>query len=102
MKTKSRYHPISSKCSSKSSSKSSSSPRHTYLSYLLTRHTKTPEQANLSAIQAEERSKRNLKFLKKSFELEKEKRLDQVIEERNKAALVELESKHDENVASSH
>ena len=100
IKTKSRHHSISSKYSSKSSLKSSSSSRHTYLSILERR--KTAEQANLLAIQAEESSKRNLKFLEKSFELEKEKLLDQVIEARNKAALVELERKHDEDLASSH
>ena len=97
IKTKSCHHSISSKSSSKSSSSSS---RHTYLSILERR--KTAEQANLLAIQAEERSKRKLKFLEKSFELEKEKLLDQVIEARNKAALVELERKHDEDIASSH
>ena len=71
-----------------------------YLSILERR--KTVEQAKLLAIQAEERTKRKLKFLEKSFELEKEKLLDQVIEARNKAALVELERKHDEDIASSH
>ena len=96
IKTKSCHH---SKSLSKLSSKSSSSSRHTYVS-ILERH-KTAEQVNLLAIQAEERSKRKLKFLEKSFELEKEKLLDQVIEARNKAALVELERKHDEDIASS-
>ena len=48
-------------------------------------------------MQAEECSKRKLKFLEKSLELEKEKLLGQVIEERNKATLVELEHKHVEN-----
>ena len=52
IKTKSCHHSISSKSSSKSLSKSSSSSRHTYLSILERR--KTEEQANLSAIQAEE------------------------------------------------
>ena len=71
-----------------------------YLSILERR--KTVEQAKLLAIQAEERTKRKLKFLEKSFELEKEKLLDQVIKARNKAALVELERKLDEDIASSH
>ena len=57
---------------------------------------------NLLAIQAEERSKRKLKFLEKSFEPEKEILLDQVIETRNKATLAELEGTHDEDIASSH
>ena len=100
IKTKSCHHSISSTSSSKSSSKSSSSSCHTYLS-IVERH-KTAEQANLLAIQAEEFSKRKLKFLEKSLELEKEKLLDQVTEGRNKAALVELERKHDEGIASSH
>ena len=86
IKPKSCHHSISSKSSSKLSWKSSSSSRHTYLSILERR--KTAEQANLLAIQAEE--------------LEKEKLLDQVIEARNKATLVELEGKHDEEIASSH
>ena len=97
IKTKSCHH---SKSLSKLSSKSSSSSRHTYVS-ILERH-KTAEQVNLLAIQAEERSKCKLKFLEKSFELEKEKLLDQVIEAHNKAALVELERKHDEDITSSH
>ena len=100
IKTRSCDHSISSKPSSKPSSKSSSNSRHTYLSILGRR--KTAEQAKFSTIQTEERSKRKLKFLEKLFELEKEKLLDQVIEARNKAALVELERKHDEDIASSH
>ena len=100
VKPKSCHHSISSKSSSKLSPKSSSNSRHTYLSVFQGR--KTAEQVNLLAIQAEERSKRKLKFLEKSFELEKEKLLDQVVEARNKVALAELEGKHDEDIASSH
>ena len=100
IKTKSCHHSISPKSLSKLSSKSSSSSRHTYHSILERR--KPAKQANLLATQAEERSKRNLKFLEKSFELEKEKLLDRVLEARNEAALVELERKHDENIASLH
>ena len=92
--------PLSSKSLSKSSSKSSSSSHHTYLSIL--ERCSTAEQANLLAIQAEECSKRKLKFLEKSLELEKEKLLGQVIEERNKATLVELEHKHVEDITSLH
>ena len=55
----------------------------------------------LLAKQAEERSNRKLKFLEKSCELEKEKLLDEVIEARNNAALVKLERKNDEGIASS-
>ena len=55
----------------------------------------------LLAKQAEERSKRKLKFLEKSCELEKEKLLDEVIEARNNAALVKLERKNDEDIVSS-
>ena len=61
----------SSKASSRSSSNSlnSSYPRGTYLSVIEKR--KTIEQAKLLTLQAEECSKRNLKLLQKSFELEK-------------------------------
>ena len=100
IKTKSCHHSISSKSLSKLSSKSSSSSHHIYVS-ILERY-KTAEQANLLAIQPEKRLKCKLKFLEKSFELEKEKHLDQVIETHHKAALVELERKHDEDIASSH
>ena len=55
----------------------------------------------LLAKQAEERSKRKLKFLEKSCELEKEKLLDEVIEARNNVALVKLERKNDEGIVSS-
>ena len=85
---------------SKSSSKSWSSLRDTYLSVLEKR--KTIERANLLAIQAEERSKRKLTFLEKSYELAREKLLDEVIEAHTKATLVELERKRDEDIASSH
>ena len=100
IKTRSCHHSISSKPSSKPSSKSSSNSSRTYLSIF--GRCKTAEQAKLSTIHAEERSKCKLKFLEKSFELEKEKLLDQVIESRSKAPLVELERKHDEDIASSH
>ena len=63
IKAKRRHHSISSKSSSKSTSKSSSSSCDTYLSIL--ERGKTAEQVNRLAIQAEERSKRNLKFLEK-------------------------------------
>ena len=94
------HHSVSFKSSSKSSSTSWSSLRDTYLSVLERR--KTVERANLLAIQAEERSKRKLTFLEKSYELAREKLLDEVIEAHTKATLVELERKHDEDIASSH
>ena len=46
--------------------------------------------------------KHKLKFLEKSYKLEKEKLLDEVMEPHNKATLVELECKHDEDIASLH
>ena len=62
----------------------------------------TAEKANLPAIQAEERSKHKLKFLEKSYyELEKEKLSDEGIEAPDKAVLVKLELKHDEDITSS-
>ena len=57
---------------------------------------------NLLTIQAKEHLKHKPTFLEKSFELEKEEFLDQVTEASNKAALVELEHKHNEDIASSH
>ena len=71
IKAKSCHRPISSKSSSKSPSELSSTSRDTYL--LILERRKTVEQANLLARQAEERSKRKLKFLEKSYEPEKEK-----------------------------
>ena len=71
IKAKSCHRSISSKSSSKSSSELSSTSRDTYP--LILERRKTVEQANLLARQAEERSKRKLKFLEKSYELEKEK-----------------------------
>ena len=62
----------------------------------------TAEKANLPAIQAEERSKHKLKFLEKSYyELETEKLSDEGIEAPDKAVLVKLELKHDEDITSS-
>ena len=100
IKAKSCHGSVSSNPSLKPSSKSSSSSRDTYLSILERR--KTKEQAKLLAKQAEERLKPKLKFLEKSYELEKEKLLDEIIEARNKAALVELEHKHHKDIASMH
>ena len=62
---------------------------------------KTIEQVKLLAFQAEERSKRNLKLLEKLFELEKKRILSEVAEAREKAALAELETKHNETTSSS-
>ena len=53
--------------------------------------TKTAEQATLYAKQAQERSHRKLKLLEKSFELEKQRIVNEVMEAENKAALAKIE-----------
>ena len=60
--------------------------------------------SNFFSIQAEERWNCELKFLEKSYKLEKEKLLDEaiILDARNKGALVEIERKHDEDIPSSH
>ena len=85
-------HSSSSKAPSRSSSNSLtfSYARGLYLSVI--EKYRTIEQAKLLALQAEERSKRNLKLLEKSFELEKERLLTEAAEAREKAALAELET----------
>ena len=91
----------SSKASSRSFSNSltSSHARGTYLSVIEKRE--TIEQAKHLALQDEECSKRNLKLLEKSFELEKERLLSEAAEARDKAVLAELETKHNETTSSS-
>ena len=73
--------------------------RSTYLSVIEKR--KITEQEKVLALQADERSNRNLKVLEKSFELEKERSLSEAAEARYKAALAELETQHNETVSSS-
>ena len=73
--------------------------RSTYLSVIEKR--KITEQEKVLALQADERSKRNLKVLEKSFVLEKERSLSEAAEARYKAALVELETQHNETASSS-
>ena len=81
MKNKSCHRSIFYKSPSKSSSKSSSTSRNTYL--LILERPKTAELVKVLAIQAEECSKRKIKFQEKLYEVEKEKHLGEVIKEHN-------------------
>ena len=70
-----------------------------YLSVIEKR--KTIELAKPLALQAEERSKCNLKLLGNSFELEKERPLPEAAEACDKTALAELETQHNKTASSS-
>ena len=62
---------------------------------------KTVEQMKLLALQAEEHSKRILKLIEKLVKLEREKRLFEAAQTRDKIALAELEKQHKEKLCPS-
>ena len=81
-------------CSSQSKNLSSSnSETVSSASYLaIYERRKTAEQANLYAKQAQKRSHHKLRPLEKSFELEKQRIVDEVMEAENKAAIVNFKT----------
>ena len=83
----------SSQSKNSSSSSSETVPSASYLAIYKRR--KTAEQANLYVKQAQERSQRKLKLLEKSFELEKQRIVNEVMKVENKAALANLETDFD-------
>ena len=95
-KTKTNENSFSIYSSQSTNSSSSSSGTVSSDSYLaIYERRKTAEQPTLCAKQAQERLHRTLKLLEKSFELEKQRIVNEVMEAENKAELAKLETHFD-------